>query len=50
MKRLLSGKRRKPAHPGRILVAHQLLLGDTRQMFAPCSRACGEITPRPRSS
>lgn len=29
LKRLLSGKRRKPAHPGRILVAHQLLLGDT---------------------
>src|SRR5262245_66590540 len=29
MKRLLSGKRRKPAHPRRILVAHQLLLGDT---------------------
>jgi len=29
MKRALAGKRRKPAHPGRILVAHQLLLGDT---------------------
>ena len=29
MKRSLSGQRRKPAHPGRILVAHQLLLGDT---------------------
>jgi ADP-heptose:LPS heptosyltransferase len=29
LKRLLSGKRRKPAHPGRVLVAHQLLLGDT---------------------
>jgi ADP-heptose:LPS heptosyltransferase len=27
--RLLSGKRRRPAHPDRILVAHQLLLGDT---------------------
>jgi ADP-heptose:LPS heptosyltransferase len=29
MKRLFSGTRRKPVHPGRILVAHQLLLGDT---------------------
>jgi ADP-heptose:LPS heptosyltransferase len=29
MKRLLAGRRRKPVHPGRILVAHQLLLGDT---------------------
>ena len=29
LKRVLSGKRRKPVHPGRILVAHQLLLGDT---------------------
>jgi ADP-heptose:LPS heptosyltransferase len=29
LNRLLAGKRRKPAHPGRILVAHQLLLGDT---------------------
>jgi ADP-heptose:LPS heptosyltransferase len=29
LKRAFSGKRRKPAHPGRILVAHQLLLGDT---------------------
>lgn len=28
-KRLLSGKRRRPAHPGRIIVVHQLLLGDT---------------------
>ena len=29
LKRAFSGKRRRPAHPGRILVAHQLLLGDT---------------------
>ena len=29
LKRALAGKRRRPAHPGRILVAHQLLLGDT---------------------
>jgi hypothetical protein len=29
MKRLLSRKRRKPLRPERILVAHQLLLGDT---------------------
>ena len=29
MSRLFSGARRRPAHPGRILVAHQLLLGDT---------------------
>ena len=29
LKRVFSGKRRRPAHPGRILVAHQLLLGDT---------------------
>jgi len=29
LKRALSGRRRRPAHPRRILVAHQLLLGDT---------------------
>lgn len=29
LKRALSGKRQRPAHPRRILVAHQLLLGDT---------------------
>jgi ADP-heptose:LPS heptosyltransferase len=29
LKRAFSGKRRRPARPGRILVAHQLLLGDT---------------------
>jgi len=29
LKRLFSGKRRKPTQPRRILVAHQLLLGDT---------------------
>jgi ADP-heptose:LPS heptosyltransferase len=29
LKRLLSGTRRRPADPHRILVAHQLLLGDT---------------------
>jgi ADP-heptose:LPS heptosyltransferase len=29
LNRLLSGTRRRPVHPGRILVAHQLLLGDT---------------------
>ena len=29
LRRLLSGKRSRPARPGRILVAHQLLLGDT---------------------
>src|SRR5262245_35084879 len=28
-KRFFSAKRRRPAHPRRILVAHQLLLGDT---------------------
>jgi len=29
LKRFFSAKRRRPAHPGRILVAHTLLLGDT---------------------
>ena len=29
LKRALSGRRQRPAHPRRILVAHQLLLGDT---------------------
>jgi ADP-heptose:LPS heptosyltransferase len=29
LKRLLSGRRHKPIHPRRILVAHRLLLGDT---------------------
>jgi ADP-heptose:LPS heptosyltransferase len=38
LKRLLSGKRRKPVHPGRILVAHQLLLGDTLMLTPMLAR------------
>lgn len=38
LKRLLSGRREKPARPRRILVAHQLLLGDTLMLTALLAR------------
>jgi ADP-heptose:LPS heptosyltransferase len=44
VKRLLAGERRRPAHPGRILVAHQLLLGDTL-MLTPLLARLRRINP-----
>jgi len=38
LKRLLSGRRRRPADPHRILVAHQLLLGDTLMLTPMLAR------------
>jgi len=38
LKRLLSGKRHKPVRPRRILVAHQLLLGDTLMLTPMLAR------------
>ena len=38
LKRLFSGRREKPTHPRRILVVHQLLLGDTFMLTALLAR------------
>lgn len=38
LKRLLSGRRRRPVDPHRILVAHQLLLGDTLMLTPMLAR------------
>lgn len=38
LKRLLSGRRRRPVDPRRILVAHQLLLGDTLMLTPMLAR------------